>query len=123
MSLRSIILSVKSPDVTSEFFSKVLGLGVFYENGTTVELRGNRTQSIPIIIKEATSAASLSVGYTPILNFDVPNIEDAVHAALERGGMLDGSIKYKNFGKVAAIRSPDGYTLGLFEPSVSEEDE
>ena len=66
-------------------------------------------------------AASLSTGYTPILNFDVGSMETAVAAAMERGGMLDGSIKYKSFGKVAALRSPDGHMLGLFEPAVVEE--
>ena len=97
MSLRSVILSVKNPTVTADFFTKVLGLAVFHENPNTIELRGSVVQSIPIIIKEASSVASLSAGYTPLLNFDVRSMEEAVGAALERGGMLDGSIKHKSF--------------------------
>ena len=123
MSLRSIILSVKNPAVTAEFFTSVLGLVVRHESASMVELCGPSVQipQPPIMIKEANVAASLSTGYTPILNFDVGSMETAVAAAMERGGMLDGAIKYKSFGKVAALRSPDGHMLGLFEPAVVEE--
>ena len=123
MSLRSIILSVKNPALTADFLTSVLGLVVRHESASMVELCGPsaRATQPPIVIKEANVAASLSTGYTPILNFDVNSMEGAVAAAMERGGMLDGAIKYKSFGKVAALRSPDGHMLGLFEPAIAEE--
>jgi len=117
MALRSLILTVRNPASTAKFYERTLGLVVKHSSPTSIELVGATIPSIPIIIREGTNAASLTVGYTPILNFDVADMENAVTAAMELGGMLDGTIKYKSFGKIAALRSPDGHMLGLFQPA------
>jgi len=117
MALRSLILTVRNPASTAKFYERTLGLVIKHSTPTSFELIGATTPSIPLIIREGTNAASLTVGYTPILNFDVVDMENAVTAAMEMGGMLDGAIKYKAFGKIAALRSPDGHMLGLFEPA------
>jgi hypothetical protein len=117
MSLRSVILSVRNPLTSAKFYERALGLVVKYQTPASVELTTNGSMPIPIIIKEATNAATLMTGYTPILNFDVTDMDQSIMIAMEMGAMLDGAIKYKAYGKVAALRTPDGHMIGLFEPA------
>lgn len=58
--------------------------------------------------------------YSPLLCFDVPDMDHAVQRALGMGGHLDGPIKYPAHGAVASIRSPDGHMVGLFQPDDQE---
>jgi hypothetical protein len=119
MSLRSIIMTVKQPSVTAEFLKSVVGLTQNYQTESMVELNSPSISSgPPIIIKASSNVATLATGYSPILNFDIANMETSITKAIELGGMLDGTIKYKSFGKIAAVRSPDGHVIGLFEPVV-----
>ena len=118
MALRSIILTVRNPMVSAKFYERTLGLVIKVQTPSSVELVELGSSDIPLIIREGSSASSLIAGYTPILNFDVKNMEQSITVAMEMGAMLDGAIKYKSFGKVAALRSPDGHMIGLFEPSV-----
>jgi hypothetical protein len=117
MALRSLILTVRNPSVSANFYKSILGMIVKNETPAFIELVTKDAPSIPLIIREGTNAAMLSVGYTPIINFDVKNMENAITVAMQMGGMLDGAIKYKAFGKIAALRSPDGHMIGLFEPA------
>ena len=142
MALRNIVLMVKDAPKTAKFFSEALGLQAVHQSHDTIELqrgsaytaatvRGNQvdTTSIastsspqegvgpPILVMQAPNAASLTAGYTPILNFDVEDMDISITNALTMGATLDGPIKYPAYGKVAAIRSPDGHMIGLFEPS------
>jgi len=57
------------------------------------------------------------MGYSPILCFDVKNMDNTLSKALEMGAILDGPIKYPLHGKFASIRTPDGNMIGLFEPT------
>jgi hypothetical protein len=59
-----------------------------------------------------------STGYSPVLSFDVPDMDTTIQAALQEGASLDGPIKYPAHGKAAMIRSPCGHMIGLFEPAV-----
>lgn len=34
---------------------------------------------------------------------------------MQLGAVLDGPIRYEPYGKLAAVRSPDGHMIGLFE--------
>lgn len=34
---------------------------------------------------------------------------------MQLGAALDGPIRYEAYGKIAAVRSPDGHMVGLFE--------
>lgn len=42
-------------------------------------------------------------------------MEDAIQHAMAMGSTLDGPIKYPAHGKFAALRTPDGHMIGLFE--------
>lgn len=34
---------------------------------------------------------------------------------VQLGAALDGAVRYEPYGKLAAVRSPDGHMLGLYE--------
>lgn len=133
---------VKDAPKTAKFFSEALGFQAIHQSHDTIELqcgstysaatvRGNQVDATsiastsapqegvgpPILVIQAPNAASLTTGYTPILNFDVEDMDVSITNALTMGATLDGPIKYPAYGKVAAIRSPDGHMIGLFEPS------
>ena len=46
-------------------------------------------------------------------------MDKTIYKLLEMGAILDGPIKYPSHGKVAALRSPDGHMIGLFEENQS----
>jgi len=75
--------------------------------------------SFRLTIKSVESEAHLSTGYGPILTFDVDDMDMTVARCAQMGGKLDGPIQYPAHGKVAALRAPDGYVIGLYEPSVA----
>lgn len=58
--------------------------------------------------------------YSPLLCFDVADMDVAIQRALGMGAHLDGPIKYPAHGAVASIRSPDGHMIGLFQPADRE---
>lgn len=49
------------------------------------------------------------------MTFEVENMDETVPNLLRLGSALDGAIRYESYGKVAAIRSPDGHMVGLVE--------
>ena len=67
-------------------------------------------------IQASESEASLAVGYSPFLNFDVDDMDSTVARCVQMGASLDGPIQYPAHGKVAALRAPDGHMIGLYEP-------
>jgi catechol 2,3-dioxygenase-like lactoylglutathione lyase family enzyme len=64
------------------------------------------------------SEASLCVGYSPFLNFDIDDMDSVVARCVQLGANLDGPIQYPAHGKVAALRAPDGHMIGLYEPTM-----
>jgi len=74
--------------------------------------------SIRVSIKTASNEAQLSVGYGPILSFDVEDMDNVIAKCAQMGGHLDGPIQYPAHGKVAALRSPQGHMIGLYEPAI-----
>jgi predicted enzyme related to lactoylglutathione lyase len=69
-------------------------------------------------IKSVTSEAHLSSGYSPILSFDVDDMDNVISKCAQMGAHLDGPIQYPAHGKIAALRSPDGHLIGLYEPTM-----
>lgn len=67
----------------------------------------------------AGSEAPLSVGFTPMLTFEIEDMDITVPRLLQMGAHLDGAIKYAHHGKVASMRAPDGVMIGLYEPRVA----
>lgn len=42
-------------------------------------------------------------------------MDSTVPRLVSLGAVLDGPIRYEPYGKVAAVRSPDGHMVGLYE--------
>ena len=113
--LRNVVLIVKDPVQAAHFYVDALGLSIKLQSETMVELDAG---GLSIVLKQAGYQASLlTTGYSPIMTFDVVDVDHAISTALTRGAMLDGPIKRPAFGKFASIRSPDGHMIGLFEPA------
>ena len=118
MALRNLILMAQNPSKTANFLVQTVGLIVKHESAAMVELR-DTSDILPIIIKssDGLSPSVLSTGYSPVMTFDVSNMEASITKAIELGGILDGGIKYPVYGKFASVRSPEGFMIGLFEPA------
>ena len=114
--IRNLVLIVKDPVQSSNFYVDALGLSIKLQSESMVELDAG---GISIVLKQAGYQASLlTTGYSPIMTFDVVDVDHAIATALTKGAMLDGPIKRPAFGKFASIRSPDGHMIGLFEPAI-----
>mmetsp|Transcript_6157 Transcript_6157/g.13534 ORF Transcript_6157/g.13534 Transcript_6157/m.13534 type:complete len:151 (+) Transcript_6157:223-675(+) len=118
------------------FYQNALGLTVVRHTDDWAELAcgiGGRddqpsssSSSIPqqasgafrLTIRSVESEAQLSAGYAPILTFDVDDMDMTVARCAQMGASLDGPIQYPAHGKVAALRAPDGYIIGLYEPAI-----
>ena len=122
------------------FYQNALGLTVIRHTDDWAELAcgirgsGDQPSSMPqqqqqqlsstpsgafrLTIRSVESEAQLSAGYAPILTFDVDDMDMTVARCAQMGGKLDGPIQYPAHGKVAALRAPDGYMIGLYEPAI-----
>lgn len=106
----------------SEFYS-TLGLQVVRATDEWVDLRDNDShneqthRSMSICLRAVTSEAQVTTGYSPVLQFQVENMDDIIAKCVQLGGNLDGPIQYPAHGKIAALRSPDGHMVGLYEPA------
>lgn len=56
-----------------------------------------------------------SVGYSPILSFEVESLEICRKKALQYGAFPDGDIKENSEFKIGCFRSPDGVVVSLME--------
>ncbi len=88
----------------------------FPETSTAQQPQTNN--NFNLTIQACESEALLGVGYSPFLNFDVNDMDMTVARCVQMGAHLDGPIQYPAHGKVAALRSPDGHMIGLYEPSI-----
>eukprot|EP00638_Chattonella_subsalsa_P001512 CAMPEP_0117733820 /NCGR_PEP_ID=MMETSP0947-20121206/293_1 /TAXON_ID=44440 /ORGANISM="Chattonella subsalsa, Strain CCMP2191" /LENGTH=103 /DNA_ID=CAMNT_0005548455 /DNA_START=259 /DNA_END=570 /DNA_ORIENTATION=+ len=97
----------------------------FYEEGIGLPLKHKtddwaefNTGSTPFVLKGVNVESECSTGYSPLICFDVDDMDLVIQRVLPMGAHLDGAIQYPVHGKLAAIRSPDGHMIGLFEPAI-----
>ena len=64
------------------------------------------------------SEAFCSTGYSPMLSFEVPDVQECVTRLIPLGAHMDGPIRHETFGKVAVLRSPDGQMVSLSDTSL-----
>eukprot|EP00979_Chaetoceros_neogracilis_P018291 scaffold10567_cov180-Chaetoceros_neogracile.AAC.3 len=117
------------------FYQNALGMHVIRHTDDWAELAcpvataatSSDTSSFPsnhssanfrLSIKSVESEAQLSTGYSPILTFDVDDMDGTVARCAQMGAHLDGPIQYPAHGKVATLRAPDGHMIGLYEPAI-----
>jgi predicted enzyme related to lactoylglutathione lyase len=125
--LSRIVLMVRQGEGLAkamEFYHEGLGLSVVRATDDWCELasaeHGNGGGAgVAISLQAVTSEAQLSKGYSPLLNFEVQDMDTTIAKCVQLGGHLDGPIQYPAHGKVAALRTPDDHMIGLYEPSVT----
>ncbi|MBE9061122.1 VOC family protein [cf. Phormidesmis sp. LEGE 11477] len=108
---KHVMLMVKNVKATVKFYSEGLGLEVKMVSPGWAELDANGTTI-------AMHAASESdTGSSPILSFHVDDVHAVVSSLEALGASMEGEIREPSFGKVAAMRSPDGHLLSLLQPA------
>jgi catechol 2,3-dioxygenase-like lactoylglutathione lyase family enzyme len=98
-----------------DFYHQALGLAVLRHTDEWAELTCGR--GVCLNLQVVSNEAQLSVGYSPMLSFEVEDMDMTVSSCAQMGAHLDGPIQYPAHGKVAALRTPDGHMIGLYEPA------
>lgn len=68
-----------------------------------------------LLVHPTCSESQCSTGYSPFLTFEIEDMDKTIPQLIQQGAVLDGAIRYEAYGKVAAVRSPDGHMIGLVE--------
>lgn len=122
--LRHILLLQRDVPLAAAFYERALGLRVTVCTETYAELASespsdptasNAPIGASLALQRADAESQLTPGYSPIIHFEVDDIQARVNAALSLGGRLDGKIQYETHGAVAAVRAPDGHMIGMYE--------
>jgi hypothetical protein len=116
--LRQILVFVRQGNLARavDFYVKGIGLKVQSVGENTAKLESGKPGSLPIVLKAVDgNEAALSSGYGPFLDFAVEDFDMVIPNLIQMGASLDGKIEYSHHGKIAAMRSPDGTMIGLFE--------
>lgn len=108
---RHIMLMFKDVPAAVKFYQEGLGLTVVNASPNMAELDANGTK---IIMHGAEHQAE--VGGSPILSFHVENLPETIAKLESLGASLQGRVREPSFGKVAAMRSPEGHLLSLLQP-------
>ncbi|KDO19633.1 hypothetical protein SPRG_05474 [Saprolegnia parasitica CBS 223.65] len=116
--LRQLMILSRDVARSSRFYEEGLGLQILRQSDTFAEFNVNA--GVTLSIKQAHGEAACSAGYSPFLNFDVYDMDETIPRLLMLGAAMDGPIKYPAFGKVAAVRSPDGTMIGLYESNTMD---
>ena len=110
---KHIMLMVKSIPTSLKFYNEGLGLPIKMSSPGWAELDANGTT-----IALHAAAADAEAGASPILSFHVDDIQSAIATLEQLGASLEGRVREPSFGKVAAIRTPDGHLVSLLQPAV-----
>lgn len=109
---KHVMLMVEDVPATVKFYSEGLGLKVRMASPGWAELDADGT-TLALHKAEATA----STGNSPILSFHVDDIASAMQSLEALGAKLEGRVREPSFGKVAAMRTPDGHLLSLLQPT------
>ncbi|CAN1212013.1 VOC family protein [Tumidithrix helvetica PCC 7403] len=112
---RHIMLMVKDVPATTQFYSSGLGLEITKLSPNMAELDANGTKIIMHGVEE-----DPKTGGSPILSFHVDDVVETIAKLEALGGKLEGRIREPSFGKVAAVRSPEGHLLSLLQPATDK---
>ncbi len=109
---KHIILMVKDVAAATKFYSEGLGLKVKMSSPGWAELDANGT-TLALHAAEADGQS----GEAPILSFQVDDILTTISHLESMGASLDGRVREPSFGKVAAMKAPDGTKISLLQPN------
>jgi catechol 2,3-dioxygenase-like lactoylglutathione lyase family enzyme len=129
--LSRIVLMVRGSQglaSATEFYHQAIGLPVLRVTDDWAELAASSHVTLHLLATNAAAShggaqgggeALLSTGYSPMLTFEVTNMDGRIAACAQAGGHLDGPVQYPAHGKVAVLRTPHGHMVGLYEPAVA----
>eukprot|EP00977_Amphora_coffeiformis_P008079 scaffold1808_cov158-Amphora_coffeaeformis.AAC.3 len=113
--LSRIVLMVRGNEgvvAATNFYHKALGLSVQRVTDEWAEIHvGSGSDSLTLHLQATYAEGSLSTGYSPLLTFEVANMDETITACAQAGAHLDGPIQYPAYGKVASLRAPDGHMI------------
>ncbi|MCG6135713.1 MAG: VOC family protein [Nostoc sp. LLA-1] len=109
---RHVMLMVKDVPAAVKFYSEGLGLPVKVASPGWGEIDANGTT-----IAFHSIDSDVVTGSSPILSFHVDDIYGRIATLESLGAKLEGRIREPSFGKVAAMRTPDGHLLSLLQPA------
>ena len=113
---KHIMLMVKDIPTAVKFYTEGLGLKVKMSSPGWAELDADGTT----IAFHAASEDGQS-GASPILSFHVDDVYGTISRLEEMGAELQGRVREPSFGKVAAMRTPDGTIVSLLQPAAVED--
>lgn len=108
---KHVMLMVKDVKAAVQFYSEGLGLPVKVSSPGWGEVEANGTTIA------FHSAEDPQAGSSPILSFHVDDVYAAVARLEGMGASLEGRVREPSFGKVAAVRTPDGHLVSLLQPA------
>ena len=112
------VFMVRGPEGVAkavDFYNNGLGLAVLRHCDEWAELSCGH--SFTLNLQAVSNEAQLSIGYSPLLTFEVSDMDSTISRCAQMGAHLDGPVQYPAHGKVAAMRTPDGHMIGIYEPS------
>eukprot|EP00887_Chlorella_sp_A99_P002096 scaffold21.g2096.t1 len=115
MSLRYVLLLQRDVARAAKFYSEGVGLQLKVLTERWAELQSGPST---IALKAADGEAYCTTGYSPVLSFDVEDLQDTLMRCLSLGAQMDGAIQHSPRGTVAALRGPDGHMISLIEHPV-----
>ncbi|XP_050374140.1 uncharacterized protein LOC126791718 [Argentina anserina] len=113
-SFRWILQLHKDVPKAARFYSEGLGFTV---NVSTLRWTEIQSGPLKLALMQSPNDHAMQKGYSSLLSFTVPDINQTVARLMTLGAELDGAIKYEIHGKVAAVRCLDGHMIGLYEPA------
>jgi predicted enzyme related to lactoylglutathione lyase len=117
--LSRVVLMVRGAEGVAKavnFYHAAVGLQVLRVTDDWAELTAG-ANGLTLTLQAVDTEPQLSTGYSPVLTFEIDNMDETIAACAQAGGHLDGPIQYPAHGKVAALRAPDGHMIGLYEPA------
>lgn len=93
------------------------GLGLHLDTASPSFARLTTRDGTAVELNAAETESQCSSGYSPLITFEIEDMDHTVPRLIQFGAALDGSIQYLPYGKLASLRSPDGHMLGLYEPA------
>ena len=106
-----IILMVQDIPEAVKFYSEGLGLKVKISSPGWAELDADGT-TLALHGAEKNGQS----GTSPILSFNVDDVYATIEKLESMGANLEGRVREPSFGKVAAMKTPDGTIISLLQP-------
>jgi predicted enzyme related to lactoylglutathione lyase len=127
--LRNIIFLLRNVNKALPFYTKGIGLKVLKDSTTTTTTTATSssttpyveldTGSVKLILMQTEQEASATCGYSPLIHFEIQNMDETIVRLLQLGGRLDGPIQHEVYGKLVSLRAPEGPIIGLYEPATA----